>query len=125
MRAIVQNAYGGPDVLKLTELDKPAFKENQVLIRMRASSVNAGDDFSMRGSPWAARLSVGIPKPENPILGWDVAGIYSQLNGDSLKCTSGRAESAHHGSAKASRLIRAFITSSAADRYPAPLQNGR
>ena len=74
MKAIVQNNYGSPDVLQLKEIDQPLFKENDVLVRVHATAINAGDYFSMRGSPWAARLSVGFPKPKNYILGWDVAG---------------------------------------------------
>ena len=55
-------------------------KENQALIRVLATSINAGDYFTMRGSPWAARLSVGFPKPKNHILGWDVAGIVESVD---------------------------------------------
>ncbi len=68
------NAYGGPDVLELQEVDKPAITENDVLVAVHAASLNAGDYFSMRGSPWLARFHVGFPKPKDYILGWDVAG---------------------------------------------------
>ncbi len=74
MKAIVQNDYGSPNVLKLKEVDKPVIKGNDVLVRVHAAALNAGDYFSMRGSPWLARFSVGFPKPKNYILGWDVAG---------------------------------------------------
>jgi NADPH:quinone reductase-like Zn-dependent oxidoreductase len=74
MKAIAINQYGSPDVLELTEIDKPALKENEVLVRVNAASINAGDIFSMRGSPWLVRFSVGFPKPKNYILGWDIAG---------------------------------------------------
>jgi NADPH:quinone reductase-like Zn-dependent oxidoreductase len=74
MKAIVMNAYGGPEVLELKEVDKPEVSENDVLIEVHASSLNAGDYFSMRGSPWLARFDVGFPKPKDHILGWDVAG---------------------------------------------------
>jgi len=74
MKAIVQNAYGSPDVLKLKEVDKPVVKENDVLVSVKAAAINAGDIFSMRGSPWLARFAVGFPKPKNYILGWDMAG---------------------------------------------------
>ncbi len=74
MKAIVQNEYGSPDVLKLKEVDKPVVKENDVLVSVHAASLNAGDYFSMRGSPWLARFTVGFPKPKNHILGWDLAG---------------------------------------------------
>ena len=74
MKAIVQNEYGSPDVLKLKEVDKPVVKENDVLVSVHAAALNAGDYFSMRGSPWLVRFTVGFPKPKNYILGWDVAG---------------------------------------------------
>ncbi|HSR33338.1 MAG TPA: NAD(P)-dependent alcohol dehydrogenase [Anaerolineae bacterium] len=74
MKAIVLNAYGGPEVLELKEVDKPEVTENDVLVDVHAASLNAGDYFSMRGSPWLARLDVGLPKPKDYILGWDVAG---------------------------------------------------
>ncbi len=74
MKAIVQNDYGSPDVLELKEIDKPVVKENDVLVRVHAAALNAGDYFSMRGSPWLVRFTVGFPKPKNYVLGWDVAG---------------------------------------------------
>jgi NADPH:quinone reductase-like Zn-dependent oxidoreductase len=74
VKAIVMNAYGGPDVLELKEVDKPEVTENDVLVGVHAASLNAGDYFSMRGSPWLARFTVGFPKPKDHILGWDMAG---------------------------------------------------
>jgi len=74
MKAIVLNAYGGPEVLELKEVDRPEVEDNDVLVSVHAASLNAGDCFSMRGSPWLARFSVGFPKPKDHILGWDIAG---------------------------------------------------
>ena len=74
MKAIVLNNYGSPDVLELKEIDKPVVKETEVLVSVCAAAVNAGDIFSMRGSPWLARFSVGFPKPKDYVLGWDIAG---------------------------------------------------
>jgi NADPH:quinone reductase-like Zn-dependent oxidoreductase len=74
MKAIVQTGYGSADVLGLREIEKPVVKDDDVLVRVHASSVNAGDYFTMKGSPWMIRFSVGIPKPKGHILGWDVAG---------------------------------------------------
>jgi NADPH:quinone reductase-like Zn-dependent oxidoreductase len=74
MRAIVQNNYGSPDVLQLKEVEKPKVEENDVLVSVHAAALNAGDYFSMRGSPWLARFTVGFPKPKDYILGWDMAG---------------------------------------------------
>jgi len=75
MNAIVQNDYGSPDVLKLVEVAQPAMKDDQVLVRVKAVSINAGDVFAMRGNPWPIRLTAGFPKPKNYILGWDMAGV--------------------------------------------------
>jgi NADPH:quinone reductase-like Zn-dependent oxidoreductase len=79
MKAIVQTAYGSPDVLKLKEVEVPAIKENQVLVKVHAAALNAGDYFSMRGSPWLVRMTVGFPKPKDYILGWDMAGIVEAV----------------------------------------------
>ncbi len=74
MKAIVQNGYGSPDVLTLKDVDRPALKEDDILVSVHAAALNAGDYFSLRGSPWAVRFIVGFPKPKNYILGWDMSG---------------------------------------------------
>jgi NADPH:quinone reductase-like Zn-dependent oxidoreductase len=79
MKAIVQNAYGSPDILEVKEVIQPEVKENEVLVRVVAASINAGDIFSLKGSPWLARFSVGFPKPKDYILGWDAAGIVEAV----------------------------------------------
>ncbi len=79
MKAIVINRYGSPDVLELKEIDKPVIKENEVLVRVKAAALNAGDIFLMKGSPWLARFTVGFPKPRDFVLGWDVAGCVQEV----------------------------------------------
>jgi NADPH:quinone reductase-like Zn-dependent oxidoreductase len=79
MKAIVQNAYGSPDVLEIKEVSKPELKENEVLVQVAAASINAGDIFSLKGSPWLARFSVGFPRPKDYILGWDAAGTVEAV----------------------------------------------
>jgi len=74
MKAIVQNGYGSPDVLELKEIGMPAVKDNDVLVRVLATAINVGDYFSMRGSPWLLRMTVGFPKPKDYVPGWDAAG---------------------------------------------------
>jgi NADPH:quinone reductase-like Zn-dependent oxidoreductase len=74
MKAIVQTAYGSSDVLELREVARPEVQDNEVVVRVHAAALNAGDTFSMRGSPWIARFTVGFPKPKDFIPGWDVAG---------------------------------------------------
>ena len=74
MKAIVQNDYKSPDALKVKEVEKPKIKEDEVLVKVIASSVNAGDLFSLNGTPFLVKFSVGFPKPKDFIPGWDVAG---------------------------------------------------
>ncbi len=74
MKAIVQNGYGSPAVLALKEMERPVVKDDEVLVRVHAASINAGDYFTMRGSPWLVRFTVGFPRPKDYILGWDMAG---------------------------------------------------
>jgi len=81
MKAIVQNGYGSPAVLSIKEIEKPAVKDDQVLVRVHAASINAGDYFTMRGSPWLVRFSVGFPRPRDYILGWDMAGRVTAVGG--------------------------------------------
>ena len=74
MKAIVFHAYGSPDVLKLAETEKPAPGDNEVLIRVRAASINPLDWHFMRGTPGFLRLITGFGMPKSPRLGVDVAG---------------------------------------------------
>lgn len=75
MKAIIRDQYGSTDVLRLAEINKPAVPDNGVLVRVHATSVNAGDWHLMRGTPFLIRLMFGgILKPTINILGIDVAG---------------------------------------------------
>jgi len=79
MKAIVQNGYGSIDHISIKEVKKPEIKDNEVLVKVMASSLNAGDLFSLKGYPYMIRFSVGFPKPKDFILGWDVAGIVDSV----------------------------------------------
>lgn len=74
MRAIVYHRYGSPDVLKLEEVEKPTPKDDEVLVKVHAASVNALDWHLLRADPFLARLNMGLIKPKHQILGADVAG---------------------------------------------------
>jgi len=75
MKAIVYHDYGPPDVLQLEEIEKPVAADNEVLIKVRAASVNPLDWHFMRGTPYIVRIVMtGLSKPKNPRLGVDVAG---------------------------------------------------
>src|SRR5436853_4558852 len=74
MQAIVYTQYGPPEVLQLQEVEKPTPKDDQVLVKVQAASVNPLDWHRMRGAPFLARMEDGLRKPKNPQLGADVAG---------------------------------------------------
>lgn len=74
MRAIVYAEYGPPDVLQFTEVAKPTPKDDEVLIIIRAASVNPLDWHYMRGTPYLVRTKSGLRKPKVTRLGVDVAG---------------------------------------------------
>ncbi len=74
MKAIVYHNYGSPDVLKGEEIEKPTAGDDQVLIRVRAASVNPLDSHLMRGRPYIMRIMMGLRKPKITRPGVDVAG---------------------------------------------------
>jgi len=74
MKAIVYTEYGSPDVLELKDVQKPTPKDDEVLIKVHAASVNSGDLHLLRADPFLVRLSSGLLKPKNNILGADIAG---------------------------------------------------
>jgi NADPH:quinone reductase-like Zn-dependent oxidoreductase len=85
MKAIVYERYGPPDVLRLQDVEKPSPDENQVLVKVHASSINAGDYFAMGGKPFLFRFfSGGYLKPKNTRLGIDVAGQVEAV-GENVK----------------------------------------
>ena len=74
MKAVGFYEYGSPDVLTMNEIRKPTPKEDEVLVKLYATSVNAGDWHLLRGDPYLIRLSNGLRRPKINILGADVAG---------------------------------------------------
>src|SRR5579864_8838228 len=74
MMAIVRQEYGSPDVLKLEEVDKPAVRDQDVLVRVRAASLNADDLEYLYGKSFFTRIATGLRKPRIRGLGVDVAG---------------------------------------------------
>lgn len=74
MKAFTRHTYGGPDVLRLEDLPIPTPGSDQMLIRVRAASVNPLDWHAMRGTPYVMRLSSGYIKPKRVRMGVDLAG---------------------------------------------------
>lgn len=113
MQAIVYRNYGPPHVLRLEEIQKPAPRENEVLIRIHAASVNPYDWHFMRGAPWVFRFFIGLGRPRFPGLGADLAGVVESVGravtgfkpGDPV-FGMGRGSFADYACAPASQLAR-------------------
>jgi NADPH:quinone reductase-like Zn-dependent oxidoreductase len=82
MRAVTQDRYGRPDVLRLTPVAVPAIGDDGVLVRVRAVSLNAADWHMSRGEPFIARIGSGLRRPTQPTPGIDLAGVVEALGRD-------------------------------------------
>ncbi|MEU0521455.1 NAD(P)-dependent alcohol dehydrogenase [Streptosporangium sp. NPDC006007] len=79
MKAIVYEEYGSAEVLRYTDVDKPAIGDDKVLVRVRAASINYGDRATMHGSPSIMRLAFGLRRPKKAVLGRDIAGTVEAV----------------------------------------------
>ena len=82
MKAIVQDRYGGPDVLEFRDIDQPVPTDDEVLVQVRAAGLHRGDWHVMTGLPYMIRLVVptlGLRQPKVPVLGMDVAGTVEAV----------------------------------------------
>ena len=94
MKAIVYTQYGSPEVLKLTEVDKPVPKEDEILVKIHSASVTSGD-VRLRASDFPAlfwlpaRLIFGLFSPKKKILGHELSGVVEQVGSAVTKFTVG------------------------------------
>jgi NADPH:quinone reductase-like Zn-dependent oxidoreductase len=91
MQAIVQDAYGPPDVLELREIDRPVPKDNEVLVRVHAAGLDPGVWHVMTGLPYLVRLAFGPRRPKAPVRGTDVAGRVEAVGGKVTRVRPGDA----------------------------------
>ena len=103
MKAIIYTQYGSPDVLRLAEVEKPAPQNNEVLIKIMATTVTATDSIFRKGTQFSARAFTGLIRPKNRILGDVLAGeieavgpeVTSFKPGDQVFGSSGTGFGAH------------------------------
>src|SRR5688572_13639912 len=81
MKAVIHTKYGMPYVLELIDIEKPVPQDDEVLIKVRASSVNPAEWYGMTGLP-IARLGGGLFKPKETRLGVDYSGVVEALGKD-------------------------------------------
>jgi NADPH:quinone reductase-like Zn-dependent oxidoreductase len=82
MKAMVYHEYGSPDNLQLGEIEVPVVKDDDVLVKVRAASVNWHDWHFLTGTPFLARLMAGLLKPRRKVLGIDLAGRVEAAGAD-------------------------------------------
>ena len=113
MKAIVHERYGMPDVLELREVDMPTIEDHQVLLRVRASSVNPVEWYGVTGRTSSRLFGGGLRKPKTTKVGADIAGVVEAVGkdvtefkpGDEVFGTSGAAW-AEYAPAREVRLVR-------------------
>jgi NADPH:quinone reductase-like Zn-dependent oxidoreductase len=90
MKAVVQVGYGSAEVLEFKEIDKPVADDHEVLVRVHAASLAAGDYFAMRGAPFPIRMYVGFPKPKKDfVVGLDCAGVVESVGKEETRFLPG------------------------------------
>ena len=83
MKAAVHERYGSPDaVVEIRELDKPQPADDEVLVRVQASSVNIAEWYAVVGRPWVARPTMGFRRPKDIRIGVDYAGVVEAVGKD-------------------------------------------
>lgn len=112
MRAITYRRYGPPDVLELVEIAEPEPGPEEVVVRVRAASVNPLDWHFMRGSPAPVRLITGLVRPRNGRLGVDLAGVVESVGSQVTRFKPGdevfgaaRGAAAEYVAARPDRLV--------------------
>lgn len=89
MKAIITSAYGGPEVLQIQDIEKPTPKANEILIKIKATSITGASTFMRAGKPYFGRLFTGLTKPKIKTPGTDLSGIVKAVGVDVTNFTIG------------------------------------
>jgi len=90
MKAIIQTGYGSADVMHVAEVAKPSPGDGEVLVRIVAASLGAGDYYGMRGKPFPILFYIGFPKPKKDfVVGIDCAGVVEAVGGGVTRFKTG------------------------------------
>jgi NADPH:quinone reductase-like Zn-dependent oxidoreductase len=89
MRAVLQDRFGGPEVLEVRDVDVPVPEPGEVLLRVRAAGVNPIDWHYMRGEPLVMRAGEGLRRPKRRILGFEASGTVEAVGSDSSDLSPG------------------------------------
>jgi NADPH:quinone reductase-like Zn-dependent oxidoreductase len=89
VKAVVQTEYGTPDVMRLEDVDTPAVREDEVLVRVRAASVNPPDWAGVHGVPYIVRVAFGLRRPRLGIRGTDLAGTVAARGAKATRLSVG------------------------------------
>ncbi len=79
MKALKHDQYGPPDVLRLDDIPEPVIADGEVLVRVRAASVNFADLLFLHGTPYLLRLGTGLRRPKSGVPGMDLAGVVETV----------------------------------------------
>jgi NADPH2:quinone reductase len=89
MKAILYERYGSPEVLQMREIPKPVPRKDEILIKIRATSVTTSEAMMRQGKPYFGRPVIGLTKPIRKILGLEFAGEVAALGADARKFNVG------------------------------------
>jgi len=131
MRAIVQDGYGGPELLRSARVPQPPVGDHDVLVRVAAAGLDRGTEHTLTGKPYAMRLAVGLRKPKNPVPGREVAGTVAAVGsavtrfavGDEVYGVAPGAF-AEYGVAREAKLARKPVNLSFAQAAVVPISAG-